>query len=861
MHLHQSPVGIISLLALINLTHAAPITRVANDTLRLPATLPQGSFKTEVAFEGVRFTRPVGIVTPPGETRRLFILEQRGVISVIPDLEAPQKETFLDLSADTAFQGESGLLGLAFHPQYASNRTFYVFYTTRIDGQRIQRVARFLTDSQNANRALRDSEQPLIDQVDEASNHNGGDLHFGPDGYLYIALGDEGGANDRYDNGRFLDRDFFAAIARIDVDKLPGSLPPNAHPAVYPDTYTIPPDNPFIGTTTFLGNSVNPEEVRTEFWAVGLRNPWRMHFDQATGRLYVGDVGQSSREEINVIERGKHYGWSYREGTRRFTSGPGRANEPDTFTPAEPLWDYPRSEGVSVTGGVVYRGEAHTELYEAYLFGDYGSGRIWALHENDDDSVRVEEIASDDSISAFGLDPRNGDVLFCAYDTGDVKRIARRSSGFTLLIPQKLSQTGAFSDLETLTPEVGIVPYEPRVPFWSDGADKQRWFSVPDIDATIDFHPEEPWTFPVGTTWIKHFELGGSRLETRFLVKTDEGSYGLTYAWNEAQTDADLVDAEGETRLLAVNEPQGVREQPWTFPSRNACRACHTRTAGHALSFHTAQLHRDYAYPEETANQLAALSDAGYFSAPLPALDTLPALASSTDNSQSLEARARAYLATNCAQCHQPGGPALGFWDARAHVPLEETGIIKGMLVNNLGDADYQVVHPGRPERSMIFSRLLRQEGLPPMPPLATHQIDADGVALIEAWIRSLGGGYDSWAETFGQAMALSDPSTDADRDGASNFSEYLADTHPLRPEDRWLPALEHPTRDGRYLLVPRAERARIEIERSVDAAHWEPWKPQADTIESLPNGTQRIRLSEDAPRAFHRFRLLEVDR
>ena len=244
---------------------ASPLERLPNHTLALPDELPEGTFQTENLFPSLRFTRPVAIVTPPGETNRLFVLEQTGRIIVIPDLTSPAKETFLDLTSKTAYQGESGLLGMAFHPNYAENGFFYVFYSTSINRIRYQRVARFEVSPDNPNRALVGSEVPMIDQRDEASNHNGGDLHFGPDQYLYISVGDEGGANDNYNNSRYIDRDFFSGILRIDVDQLPGSLPPNSHPAVFEGTYTIPPDNPFVGVDSFMGERVDTNKVRTEF--------------------------------------------------------------------------------------------------------------------------------------------------------------------------------------------------------------------------------------------------------------------------------------------------------------------------------------------------------------------------------------------------------------------------------------------------------------------------------------------------------------------------------------------------------------------------------------------------------------------
>ncbi|MFT4639273.1 MAG: putative repeat protein (TIGR03806 family) [Verrucomicrobiales bacterium] len=807
---------IVATFSMLTMLSGGTVTRVPNETLRLPKELPEGSFRTETAFDGLSFRRPVAIVTPPGEKNRLFVLEQDGIISVLPNLEEPSKETFLDLTADTAFEGESGLLGLAFHPQYAENGYFYVFYTTTIDRRRTQRLARFERDPKNEDRALRASELPMIDQRDDASNHNGGDLQFGPDGYLYVSYGDEGGANDQFNNSLYIDRDFFAGIARIDVDQREGSLPPNPHPSVHADTYTIPVDNPFIGITSHLGETVDPSEVRTEFWALGLRNPWRMAFDAPSGRLFCADVGQNAREEINVIERGAHYGWSLREGTRNFTNGPSRANEPDVFAPVEPIWDYPRSEGISITGGLVYRGESHTELYEAYIFSDYGSGRIWALHFNDDGSTRSEQIASDSQVSAFGIDPRNGDVLFTSYGAGELKRIARKGKGFALLIPSKLSLTGAFADLGPLTPNEGIVSYEPNVSFWSDGALKKRWFSVPSVEDTITFSPNEPWAFPAGTTWIKHFELGGRHVETRFLVKTDTSSYGLTYAWNDEQTDATLVTSEGMETDIVV---QGETTQTWSFPSRNACRTCHTREAGHALGFQTAQLNRSHDYPDGTANQLGALSEAGYFEQALPLeIDALPKLAALEDMSRSLEDRARAYLATNCAQCHRPDGPALGFWDARAHVTLIESGLIEGKLVQDLGSS-YQVIAPRRPELSMILTRMMGGEGLTKMPPLGSNVTDDAGIALLREWVLSLG-----------QEQTL-----------PSDLQSWIE-------IDGKLP----------YLALPSASAGRLEIEKSSNLQQWEPWIPTEEATETRADGSRRFNLDRAAGRDFYRFRVVD---
>ena len=265
-----------------------------------------GSAATYYSFTnafGLTFTNPVCIVSAPGETNRLFIVERKGRIVVITNLAVPTRAIFMDISsrvtnaADTSTSGEEGLLGLVFHPGFSTNGFFYVFYRgsalTTAGSGRHDILSRYQLSTSNPNQGDSGSEVRYIIQYDEANNHNAGDLHFGPDGYLYVSLGDEGGSYGNYTNTQRIDRDFFSAIMRIDVDKTPGNLSPNPHPSALPalTNYAIPADNPYVGTNSFNGLAVNPANVRTEFWAVGMRNPWRFSFDPATGVLYAGHVG------------------------------------------------------------------------------------------------------------------------------------------------------------------------------------------------------------------------------------------------------------------------------------------------------------------------------------------------------------------------------------------------------------------------------------------------------------------------------------------------------------------------------------------------------------------------------------------
>lgn len=732
----------------------AAVVRTAATSLQLPSTPPATAYATTPAFPGLTFTQPVALVTPPGETRRLFIVEKTGRIVVISDVTAtnPTRAVFLDLTTrvqvSTNANDERGLLALAFHPNYAVNGEFFVWYTvdaTTAAGSGLHnRLARFRVSPTDPNAADLSSEQPLLTQRDEANNHNGGELLFGPDGYLYLSLGDEGGANDQFRNSQRIDRDFFAGILRLDVDRRPGSLPPNAHPAVHAGTYAIPADNPFVGATFFNQAAVNPSAVRTEFWATGLRNPWRMAFDAATGQLWCADVGQNSREEINLITRGGNYGWDFREGTQPGPRGPA----PSGVSLTGPVWDYGRGDGTSITGGFVYRGSRHASLYGHYLFADFVSGRVWALEPDGTTPVsasRIQLLTTDNGITSFGLDPSTSEILVADLLESTVKRLVSTPATGGAPFPATLAATGAFSDVAALTPAPGLVPYEPNVSFWSDHATKRRWFALRDNVSAFGFTTEGPWQLPPGAVWVKHFDLelirgnpaSARRIETRFLVKTANGSYGLSYRWNDAQTDATLVSESGADQTFTIVENGATRTQTWRFPSRSECLACHTAAGGHALSFNTRQLNRVFGFPAGTANQIEALATAGYLSDAPPTAAHLPALVPADADDRPLELRARSYLDANCAQCHQPGGTALGTWDARASVPLTLANIINGPLSSSGPNATERVLVPGDVTRSALLHRMARR-GPGQMPPVGTNERDLASETLLRAWIAEL---------------------------------------------------------------------------------------------------------------------------
>ena len=821
----------------------------------MPAVAPSYSYTNANALPGLSFIDPVVITTPPGETNRLFIVEKNGVISVITNLMLPTRTVFLEMTnrvisarANVGGSGEQGLLGLAFHPGYATNGYFYVFYTgtnttSAGTGTRHDILSRFTVSVGNSNLANSASEQYLIRQHDEAVNHNGGDLHFGADGYLYVSLGDEGGGDDQYNNSQTITKDFYAGLLRIDVDKRPGNRNPQPHASVTaPTNYFVPIDNPFVhtnlgGTWNGVFNGAltpNLNLVRNEFWAVGLRNPWRFSFDRVTGWLYLGDVGQNQREEVDIITKGGNYGWAYREGIIAGPKAP-----PAGFTHINPILDYSHTEGVSITGGIVYRGERLTELHGAYIFSDYGLvGRVWATRYNGVTATPRQLLLSDAGISAFGVDPGNGDILYADVNAGTINRIIRNTATSPAL-PATLADTGAFTNLTTLTPHAGVVAYDLNVPFWSDDAHKTRWFTVTNISQTIGFDADGNWSFPNSSIWIKHFELeltngvpvSRKRLETRFIVRSVNGGvYGVTYRWGNSLTNATLVPDEGLDETFVINDGGGIlRTQVWHYPSRSECITCHTPGGGFALGFNTPQLNRDFDYSGSVTNQIEALRLAGYFTSAVSNRHLLRSLAHATNDAVSLEYRARSYLEANCVQCHQPGGTSQALWDARVFTVGPSNGIINGTLFNNQGNTNNRVVVPGSLSNSVLFQRVAYL-GPSHMPPIATSVINTQAVNLLAAWITNDLANYQSYPvwqlAYFGSTNAPNAQQlADADGDRAKNYLEYLTGTVPTNAASAWGISIERSNGNAR-ITVPQVANRAFEIQSTFDLLNINSWSP-----------------------------------
>jgi glucose/arabinose dehydrogenase len=373
---------------------------VAVATFGAGCPAPNG-YTVVTAFPQADFPEMTGMHWIPGDAAHAVVLERAGIVWRVNAADPAEEPTvFLDLRGRmlSPLTAEEGLIGLAFAPDFTSTGRVFVHYTARGDAPinpggiaRKGVIARFNANASGADLA---SERRIIEFPDPYSNHNGGALAFGPDGYLYASLGDGGSSGDPLGNGQNIGT-LFGSILRIDVSS---------------DTYTVPADNPFVGLAA----------ARPEIWAFGLRNPWRISFDTATGTLWAGDVGQSQIEEVNIIVRGGNYGWNRLEGTRCYKPQSG-CNATGTILP---LVEYTHRFGCAVTGGYVYHGNALPELQGWYIYGDFCTGRVWAANADTSSNTPIPIADTGLPISSFAQSP-DGEVYAVTFDNRIVRFIRK----------------------------------------------------------------------------------------------------------------------------------------------------------------------------------------------------------------------------------------------------------------------------------------------------------------------------------------------------------------------------------------------------------------------------------------------------
>ena len=352
--------------------------------------------------------------------------------------------------------------------------------------------------------------------------------------------------------------------------------------------------------------------------------------------------------------------------------------------------------------------------------------------------------------------------------------------------------------------------------------------------------------------WIKHFNLPNERtnpdgpsrrIETRFLVKSSDGIYGLTYAWRADQTEADLVPDYGMDTFYDVTVKGTPTTQVWHYPARYECAECHAAVAGYGLGFNTRQMNGSHVYGAQTLNQIQALSNAGYFTAPVSGVHNFPALAKASDTTQSLEWRVRSYFAANCLQCHQPGGESYANWDARPTTPTDSANMINGMLNYDADDPANRFIVPGDTSHSMVLKRLTAE--IARMPPIASTEINPEAIQLITDWITQILPtrlSFSEWQAYYFRSPTdpAAAPNADPDGDGQSNMEEYLANTNPTDATNR----LELPrgsiTNNGtqvQFTFMQPANRAAL-VETSTDLVRWSLWDANGN-LPSYPSAAQ----------------------
>jgi len=708
---------------------------------------PPLPYQAKRAFPKLNFRNPLYMAFEPTTGRALVVLQHGRILAFPNDPAAEKTEVFLAVPSMWFYS-------MMFHPKYAENHWVYVFANgpENTEPNKKNRILRYEVKDGKCDKS---TEHLVIEWI--SNGHDGGEMGFGPDGMLYITAGDGTTDSDRNVTGQDLS-DLNSGMIRIDV----------AHPDAGRG-YSIPKDNPFLSIPG----------ARGELWAYGFRNPWRMTFDPNTGDLWVGDIGQDLWEMVEVVHRGDNYGWSVYEGGHPFHAK--RKIGPTPLTPTAIV--HPHSEARSITGGIVYTGAKYKDLQGAYVYGDYGTGRIWsARYENGKITSNPRLAVTPYQMLGFAQDAA-GEIYFVDYG-GQLYRLeATPPETPHPAFPRTLSASGVFTSVSGYRTDPALISYAVNSALWSDGAFKERHLGIPD-DGRIDFSDDGAWGFPSGTVLVKTFSLeteagnpaSRRRVETRFLTKQLNEWVGYSYEWNEAQTDATLVGEAGLTREFSIG---AGRTQKWYFPSRADCMVCHSRAAGFVLGLSTIQMNRD--------GQMEALERLGFFkldilehlrakeerwkkrlAGPLRSIlpraweqvrTTLskrwkaeerttgvlakpaaeyPKLADPYDASAELGARARSYLHSNCAQCHVEAGGGNSAFDVHINTTRDR---MKLFDVKPLHDAfeivDPKLVASGAPDRSILYQRITRR-GPGQMPPLATNAVDERAATMLREWISSL---------------------------------------------------------------------------------------------------------------------------
>jgi len=726
---------------------------------------PPPPYRVESKFPQLSFEQTVLISSAPG-SNRLFVGERKGkIFSIVNERGCDKADLFVDTAVLAKRLSASSpkpivldsLYGLCFDPDFEKNRYCYVCYVARHEdrsktpeGTRVSRLTVSKTDPPVCDM---DSEKLIISWLQ--GGHNGGCVKFGNDGYLYVSSGDGGIAfpPDGLKSGQNLNT-LLSKVLRIDVHPKSGDKP-----------YAIPSDNPYVGM----------EKARGETWVYGLRNPWKMSFDKKTGDLWIGDVGWELWELVYKAEKGANYGWSIVEG-RQPVHNEGTPG-PTPIIP--PTIEIPHVEGASVTGGFVYRGKQFPELEGQYIFGDWETRRMWATKMDGNKVVHRYEILDPIVRIVDFAEDADGELYLLDHDSGAVFTLARNNVKSTEnLFPRKLSDTGLFKSVPDHAVADGVLPFSINAPAWADYATGERFMAIPGKETIKLKSKAKPVEgsqfsrqvdFPLDTVAMKTLSLElvkgdpstRKRIETQVLHFDGREFQGYTYEWNDAQTDAVLVERGGKSKTINVvdaDAPGGKREQTWWFGSRGECIRCHNPWSEWTLAFSLGQLNRPHNFGSVTDNQIRTYRHIGLIEDVIDPVDPLdpyaqpeppktpaemPKFTDPMDASADINARARTYLHVNCALCHRFNGGGSAYIYLTHDIALKD---MKALGVRptqgTFGIHEAQIVAPGDPYRSVMYFRLAKT-GPGHMPHLGSKLVHPEGAQLIHDWIRQLPVRYD----------------------------------------------------------------------------------------------------------------------
>ena len=616
------------------------------------------------------------------------------------------------------------IYSFAFSPSFSVDKTIFLFCNGIRD--KLPRNNRILSwKLEDRDGSLLPEEPPKTILEWESNGHDGGDLLFGKDGYLYIATGDGSQDSDQFLSAQNYS-DLRGGILRIDVSEISRGLP-----------YKIPPDNPFLDVPN----------ARPELYAKGLRNPWRMTMDRQTGAIFLGNSGQDTTESVYLLEPGANYGWSVWEGNKLFHEkrplGPGKL----TF----PLVDHGHDEARALTGGIVYRGKKFPELFGYYIYGDYETGRIWGALIENNQFVSIKELANaGHNIVGFYESP-SGDIVVLGPTVYHLERNDVSQTDQSVYFPHRLSETGLFEAIAEHRLNSSVVRYEIGAPSWHDGARAQRFFYVAG-GSKIGANESGGWSFPQSSVVIQTLSLPSGllgkerdlRVETRLLVNRGREWSAYSYLWNRNQTDASLVERSGLT--VDLEEHFGVNpsigKKIWSIPSRSACYGCHNFNRNTVLGLTTLQL-KSHVPVEDEETQLDRWESEGRLLLKKKSLGTVDSneklLVDPHDSSKPLEQRVRSYLHANCGNCHVGGGNGGGSkLNLQYHVPIESTGMLDSFPEHSdYGLSNARIVAPGFPQRSILLRRISSEDG-GKMPPLGRSHVDQAAIKMISDWISGL---------------------------------------------------------------------------------------------------------------------------